>query len=196
MIRDYSKGTGSGKAAGKRKANRGRTPARTQAAAPGPRFHAPSFSGGVILGAALVLVMAYLPELTALRPGETTKATPTAPAPTTELRFEFEEILRNAQVTPTPGTYEQATGALGEEDGTELYLQAASFRTQEEADKLRAALLLMDLPAATAPVELATGRWIRVTVGPFYSALQANRAMTELRSRSIAPIWIKRKATG
>ena len=101
------------------------------------------------------------------------------------------ELLSSSEVTTATGRY-----AENAEDLSELYLQAASFRTQEEADRLRADLLLLDLPTSTSPIELADGRWIRVTVGPFRSTVQANRAMTALRNRNIAPIWIKRKVTG
>ncbi|MEM1433879.1 MAG: SPOR domain-containing protein [Pseudomonadota bacterium] len=172
---------------------------RAPAGSSGVRFHAPSFSGGIILGALLVLVVAYLPELTGLlsdREGRTAEAASStstnaaAPAEPT-IRFEFEELLSSSEVTTAAGRYADA-----DDDVSELYLQAASFRTQEEADRLRADLLLLNLPTSTSPVDLADGRWIRVTVGPFRSPVHANRAMTTLRNRNIAPIWIKRKATG
>ncbi|MEM9741619.1 MAG: SPOR domain-containing protein [Pseudomonadota bacterium] len=178
---------------------RGRTQPRKATAkttATGHGFHAPSFSGGVLLGAALVLTMAYLPELTTLGrkvAAERQRDEPKTQATAAEqaLTFEFEEILASTAVTPESGAYASPDDALDL-----LYLQAASFRTQDEANRLRADLLLLDLPAQTAPVELSNGRWIRVTVGPFASATDANRAMTALRQRDIAPIWIKRKNTG
>lgn len=180
---------------------------RSAAGSSSARFHGPSFSGGIIFGALLVLVVAYLPELRALLPDRGTADVAASSGPVAgsqssgaaaveaneapEIRFEFEELLSSSKVTTTAGRY-----AEGTEDLSELYLQAASFRTQEEADRLRADLLLLNLPTSTSPVELADGRWIRVTVGPFRSPVQANRAMTALRNRNIAPIWIKRKVTG
>ena len=196
MIRDYSSAGAGRNRSRPRKNNSRKSAPKAAAKAPTVRFHAPSFSGGIIIGAALVLIMAYLPELTALRPeGPSDDVTSASTTPQQTLRFEYEDILRNAEVTTTPGTYEQAQQeTLGKD--TELYLQAASFRTQEEANKLRAELLLLNLPATTDAVDLANGRWIRVNVGPFDSAVQATRAMTELRTRSIAPLWIKRKIAG
>ena len=71
-------------------------------------------------------------------------------------------------------------------------LQAASFRSREDAERLRAALLLMDLPAATEAKSLSSGHWYRVTVGPFDSPVQAQRALTRLREKDIAAIRLNR----
>ncbi len=176
-------------------------------------FHAPSFSGGVVLGAIIVIGTAYLPEfLPALlqrsealvsnasvngqNPAATeAQASQPAVVERPKLRFEFDEILRRDEVHAAPEHYYDAEQQLDAPANKEILLQAASFRTQAEANELRAALLLMDLPADTSPVTLGTGRWIRVTVGPFQSQVQAQRAMTALRNKSIAPLWIERNAT-
>lgn len=203
MTRDHARrNTGSRQSSTPRKATSTRAKRQPVAAV---RFHPPSFSYGlfcgVCCGVAMVLSVAYLPELTAFflqRPTTVTSTsaspgsgTATAGSAEQELRFEFEEILSNSEVNARSGRYEQPAEALAE-----YFLQAAAFRTQEEADRLRASLLLMDLPTSTEPVELANGRWIRVTVGPFATPVAANRAVTALRSRDISPIWIKRTNAG
>lgn len=196
MTRDHAKRNTGGRQSSAPRKNSSPRARRKPVPAQTIRFHTPSFSGGILCGAALVLGMAYLPELTAFSmqrsAAVSTAAGPTAVASAEqELRFEFEEILSNSEVNARSGRYEQPA-----EDLSEYFLQAGAFRTQSEADRLRASLLLMDLPTSTVAVELANGRWIRVTVGPFASPVAANRAVTALRSRDISPIWIKRKNTG
>lgn len=68
-------------------------------------------------------------------------------------------------------------------------LQAASFRSANDANRLRAELLLMDIPASTSSSSLADGVWYRVTVGPFTNKAEAERAMTRLREQKITAIW-------
>ncbi|HEX7037627.1 MAG TPA: SPOR domain-containing protein [Pseudomonadales bacterium] len=153
-------------------------------------FHAPSFSAGVVMGAAVVLGAAYLPELL----GGENPAEPTAPAaaaPEPELTFEFDDLLRNSRVTADPDIYatDPEPAAAADE---EILLQAASFRSREDAERLRAALLLMDLPATTSSITLSSGLWYRVTVGPFERKVEAERALTRLREKNIAAIWTRR----
>jgi hypothetical protein len=181
-------------------------------------FHAPSFSAGVVMGAVVVLGAAYLPEMLG-GPARETVAAPPAPVDTRPtLTFEFDHLLRNSEVTADPEPYvsaprvrrgstttpEAAVGAAEAAVGAAeaapvpgpagavaetFMLQAASFRSREDAERLRAALLLMDLPASTTTSSLSTGTWHRVTVGPFDSRVQAERAMTRLREQNIAAIW-------
>jgi cell division septation protein DedD len=68
-------------------------------------------------------------------------------------------------------------------------LQAASFRSADDANRLRAALLLMDLPATMTTSSLGDGVWYRVSVGPFSDRAEAERAMSRLREQNIAAIW-------
>ena len=71
-------------------------------------------------------------------------------------------------------------------------IQAASFRRVEDAEQLRAKLMLQALPAQTARVELASGAWHRVIVGPIESEPEAKRVMNLLREQKLAAMWIKR----
>ncbi|MFK7912846.1 MAG: SPOR domain-containing protein [Pseudomonadales bacterium] len=196
-----------------------------RAVAPSRYFHGPSFSGGVVLGAIVVIATAYLPEflpsllqrgadltdratqtVDATVPGKTdagaagtatenaTAANRQAPR-TPTLRFDFEEMLTKHSVKAEPEKYYDPEQQRDAPVTKEILLQAASFRTQREANALRAELTLLDLPTDTASVELENGRWIRVTVGPFTSTVAANRAVTALREQAISPIWIERKTS-
>lgn len=186
---------------------------RTRSSQVTPRryFHGPSFSGGVVLGAIIVIGTAYLPELlpsllqrgsslasqasAAEGPGSVIAALQPEASERPQLRFEFDELLRHDEVAAEPEHYYDPQQRKDAATDKEILLQAASFRTQAEANELRAELLLMDLPADTSTVELATGRWVRVTVGPFANQVLAQRAMTALRKQAIAPLWIERDAT-
>lgn len=169
--------------------------------APSRWFHAPSFSGGMILGALLVLGGAYLPELLPyiLSSDASAAVTETAESkakadPQAPVTFEFDDMLRNAEVDADGSLYvDPSVAAEAKANPDEYLLQAASFRSANDADALRARLLLLSLPAATDIVALASGRWYRVTVGPFATRTEAQRAVTELRERDLSPMWIKRK---
>jgi hypothetical protein len=155
-------------------------------------FHAPSFSAGVVMGAVVVLGAAYLPEL--MSTGEPAAQPPAAGVadPRPALTFEFDDLLRNSRVTADPEPYLSAPAPEGRDVKEEILLQAASFRSRDDAERLRAALLLMDLPATTSSITLNNGAWYRVTVGPFDSRVKAERALTRLREKDIAAIWTKR----
>ncbi len=195
-----------GKASGKKSPNRTKNGRRADKTPPRRFFHGPSFSGGLLFGAALVLVGAYLPDLipklmatsqtaqvtAATKPDGAGTRAADASSETSGLRFEFHSMLRDNKVKADPGAYEPA--ANPDAVAQEYLLQAASFRSQSEADTLRAELLLMSLPAVTDIVALSCGRWYRVTVGPFKTRTEAERAMTKLRGRNISPLWINRNA--
>lgn len=156
-------------------------------------FHAPSFSAGVVLGAIVVLGAAYLPELLGRRgaPLASAPAAPAGTAPSRELTFEFDDLLRNSRVAADPEPYasEPASASTAPEH---ILLQAASFRARDDAERLRARLLLLHMPAATEAISLASGDWYRVTVGPFDSSVQAQRVLTQLREMNIAAIRTNR----
>jgi cell division protein FtsN len=105
-----------------------------------------------------------------------TEAAPTAAAP----------AAPGAATQPAPATATAPPAAAPPET---FMLQAASFRSRDDAERLRAALLLLDLPASTTTSSLPSGVWHRVTVGPFHSRAQAERALTRLREHNIDAIW-------
>lgn len=205
--------------AGARRLRAGAKPRRAASPTRRTLFHAPSFSAGVIMGAIVVLGFGYLPELMSADPAEAA-AGAAAPAAETrpQLTFEFDDLLRNSQVIADPEPYRSdppptaAPAPSGSPETTaaaapvasapaataataapaEYLLQAASFRSRNDAERLRAALLLMDLPAATHAISLDSGTWYRVTVGPFDNEATAQRALTRLRENDIAAIWARR----
>ncbi|MEM1228960.1 MAG: SPOR domain-containing protein [Pseudomonadota bacterium] len=197
-----------------RKTRRARSNARDNARdkkSPQRYFHGPSFSGGIVLGALLVITTAYLPELLP-RVSALAQAEPAGPAIETttarppgaqqgtagsapQLRFEYPDLLKRFAVPSDPGPYEQPLRKDTEAEPRRILLQAASFRTQAEANQARATILLLNLPATTRPVWVRDEQWFRVTVGPFPTEVQAQRAMTALREQAFAPLWFEGKAT-
>lgn len=195
-------GKSSARAAPRRQAPPARAGTARRAQSPagqGRLFHVPSFSIGLILGATVVLATAYLPEyLSSQQPAlPVAKTAPRATEPATPpLTFEFDTLLRS---TPPPVVVERVASAdadaplIADGEPVEYLLQAASFRSRDDADRLRAELLLLDLPAATGEVTVGSGIWYRVTVGPFADQQTAQGAMTRLRDRNLTAILVKRK---
>jgi cell division protein FtsN len=167
-----------------------RKPRKKPPATPNARvFHGPSFSAGALLGALLIILAAYLPN--PLTPTGTNDPASAAEI-TEELTFEFHELLEQAQVPTDPTTYVDPESHMPDTGG-EYLLQAASFRRAEDADKLRASLILMQLPAAMAKVQLDSGAWYRVLVGPFSSRTDAQRAVNQLREQNVPVMWVQKK---
>jgi hypothetical protein len=182
---------------------RGSARPRARAGSPPPRtlFHGPSFSAGLIAGAIAVLVGAYVPELL---DDPTAGPAQTAAGKPNELRFEFHDILSTSTVDadesvyqpppkaakPRKGGGETVAGNSSDRPLRAIVIQAASFRAVDDAESLRARLLLQDLPVSMARVEIASGTWYRITVGPFASRADADRAMTRLREQNIDAIFI------
>lgn len=153
-------------------------------------FHGPSFSFGTLLGASIVLLGLYAPDI--LQGGSKPPVTQTsAPSNTPTVNFEFPDLLENSEVQAQPDNYpipEQVQNPV-----SEFLIQAASFRTAAEADRLRAELLLVDLPAYVESSNVRDSTWHRVYVGPFVKRVQAERALTQLRERRLAALLLEER---
>jgi cell division septation protein DedD len=108
------------------------------------------------------------------------------PAPPAVAQVAAPAAFPPAQVEAAPPAVRETDPPAQRETFT---LQAASFRSRDDADRLRATLLLLDLPATTTISSLPSGVWYRVTVGPFEDRGQAEQAMTRLRENNISAIW-------
>jgi hypothetical protein len=81
-----------------RKPAKGRTPTKNKIT-----FHAPSFSSGAIVGAVVVLVAAYAPEIIGTSTAAKNAVVETQETP--KIRFEFPDLLKNNEVAANPETY-------------------------------------------------------------------------------------------
>ncbi|MEM7096629.1 MAG: SPOR domain-containing protein [Pseudomonadota bacterium] len=179
--------------AGNKPRKKTRKPARRRAS-PVQRtlFHGPSFSFGILLGAAIVLAGLYAPEI--IDSGSLNTPSPLAGGDEASIpqkksvQFEFPDLLERSEVTPQPNNYpipEQSN-----ETQPNFLIQAASFRSSAEANQLRAQLLLLDLPAYTEPSQVNNTTWHRVIVGPFDRRVEADRALTTLREQRLAALML------
>ncbi len=164
---------------------------RTQNKQPSAFLHGPSFVIGIVVGAILVIVGAYAPEFLEDQPAQVA-GTPEK-AEERKLEFEFPKILAESEVATNPEPYEVDLPDERSEVASEFLIQAASFRDADEAETLRAQLLLQDMPVSMTRVALKDGNWYRVTVGPYDSQTQAARALTKLREQNLRAIMLKKE---
>jgi cell division protein FtsN len=156
----------------------------------GVLFHGPSFSSGALVGAAVVILAAYAPEL--LREASLKSEAQTTAEETPQqakLTFDFPDILRESEVSTNPDTYKVSPESTTTPPNGYL-IQAASFRSKYDAEQLRAQLLLKDLPAQSTVRRDTSTPWHRVIVGPFSKKIDADRAMTTLREQNLSAIWV------
>lgn len=189
---------------------RGKAPARKPAG--GIR------KGRLILAALLAVALATLiwfikkqpeqpvetvpPALAEEKPGLSGKAVQPSP-PASEHnpeRFEFYDILPNQQVLPTrqienrpaprplpANAVPAATGAAVDE--APRWLQAGAFRNPDEADRRRAQIRLLGLPARVQEGSDGQGQRLhRVLAGPFNSADSLNSARRTLAAAGLDAI--------
>ncbi|MEJ2130181.1 MAG: SPOR domain-containing protein [Gammaproteobacteria bacterium] len=111
--------------------------------------------------------------------------------------YEFYEMLANTEVlVPVLDALNgNAKEEAGERDAIYL-LQAGSFRGAEDAERMRASLLLMGFNVETHPVTLDGTVWHRVMVGPFTNAADLRDAQVRLHAEDIDAIPLSRKGKG
>ena len=110
-------------------------------------------------------------------------------------RFEFYTMLPEAEVVVLEN---ELTGARttaskqAQDDDVTYVLQAGSFRELAQADRLKAELTLIGMPAQIQTVSIEGGtKWHRVRVGPFTDLQALNRARAELQSNGLKVMVLK-----
>jgi cell division protein FtsN len=109
-------------------------------------------------------------------------------------RFDFYTLLPEREViVPT----EREEGSQQPEQAFQYILQAGSFKHAEDADRLRAKLLILGLDVRVDPVKGRGGdTWHRVQVGPFTSRSKLSKARSTLIHEGIETLLLKRKLEG
>ena len=156
-----------------------------------PRFHGPSFSFGALLGAAVVLAGLYAPEILQSNQVEQTADAPTQTSNNDRkpVTFEFPDLLVNSEVEAQPDAYPIPAQTTHQQ--SQFLIQAASFRSSGDADKLRAELILLNLPTYIEASDVNQNTWHRVYVGPFERKIEAERALTQLRQQRLAALLLE-----
>ena len=121
------------------------------------------------------------------------KPIPPPPKP----RFDFYNLLPEMEVIvpeqEISGTQTHEGVKQVEKPGTYL-LQAGSFRSQQQADQLRAKLALLGLETSLQTVSInSTQAWHRVRVGPFNNLKDLNEARSLLKKNGVDAILIRLK---
>ncbi len=179
----------------KKRANK--TPPRKQAkpSAPPAKRQLPGWlwlSTGALLGAFLM----FLVKLSDVPANKTTAPSPKAaenqPKALPKPEFDFYEILKSNEVVVDEPDEAASQKALVE--SREYILQAGSFRNSQDADRMRAELILKNLTATVETVKTGNGQtWHRVMVGPFTSRSKMAKARSILASNNISPLLLTRK---
>ena len=108
--------------------------------------------------------------------------------------YDFYKLLENQKVeVPKVDVYKSTP--KDESVSYQYQLQVASFRNKEDADSLRASLLLEGLTAYTKEGTVNNGQWHRVFVGPFDNRSKMNQAQDKLAARGLRPMEIKEPKT-
>ena len=151
---------------------------------------------GVILGAFIMFLLRLndlreAPQSVAAKPKTEAPATETLedliPAPVFEFydRFKEERVEVPQYDTPQHRAKAQQTH--------EYYLQVASFRTREDADSLRARLLLLNMEAQIETSKLSSGEArYRVIAGPFNNKSELARGRDTLVSNGLEYLTLTR----
>jgi cell division protein FtsN len=89
-------------------------------------------------------------------------------------------------VSPKPTPAPAATGAVtGASSGTNYYLQVGAFRVLEDAESLRARMLLLGLPVQIQRAEVNGIQINRVRIGPYAKLDDMNAAREKLAAEKI-----------
>jgi cell division protein FtsN len=104
--------------------------------------------------------------------------------------YEFYQLLEEQEVK-VDKVEEYVSTPKGTPKKYVYRLQAASFRSQADADRLRAELILQGMSAYLESSTVKDSTWYRVYVGPFNDRSKMNKAQDELVQRNISPLVLK-----
>jgi cell division protein FtsN len=125
--------------------------------------------------------------------------------PTAKPRFDFYTILPEMEVAvPEQEPPKSASNLSGEAQGEgaapvdkpgAYILQAGSFRSLEEADKLKASLVLLGVEAGIQTVTVNNkDTWHRVQIGPYNDLAEVNQVRARLKQNNIEVVLLKVKS--
>lgn len=107
-------------------------------------------------------------------------------------RFNFYELLKETTVEVPDSPNDEPTTETSKEK-IEYILQVASFHEAQDAQHLRAELILLNMQAEVETVTIRNGEtWHRVMVGPFVSRSKLSKARSTLASNNLNALVLKR----
>lgn len=177
----------------KSKAARSRAAPRKSAGKP----FSSGFAYGAISGAVVALALVYVPglwsavELPPLGPTSEASTVPT-------VDFEFMYRLPKERVVTDVEPYEPPVSVdpsqpVADQPASEFLLQAAAFRGRDEAETMRARMILENLDVEIESARDSAGMvWHRVLVGPFPTKPEMQQTLTTLRGMGVAALALER----
>ena len=106
------------------------------------------------------------------------------------MQFDFYDLFPRSEVAIVEEY--NTEGLRAESDGPYAYLlQAGSFPHADDADQLRAQLLLLGMEVFVKEIKIEGDKWYRVMVGPLATDLELNRTQDKLAEAEIESIPLK-----
>ena len=125
-----------------------------------------------------------LPPADAPKPPEQKPVTPEEAAKIDAARA---EAALNGQTPPPPPVVAKAPVT------TQFFLQAGSFRKREDADKVRAQILLLGQNVQVESGKVREENWFRVLVGPYASREQLASAQKQLAASGFSNLLLQQR---
>ncbi len=117
------------------------------------------------------------------------------PARQRKLRYEFYTILPESEVVipdqSLPRSGQQPKSATFKAGA--YMLQAGSFRRRADAERRKASLALLGIPASIQSVNVNGDTWHRIRIGPFRSLAEINETRRRLKENRINAILVRRR---
>ncbi len=107
-----------------------------------------------------------------------------------EMRFDFYDLFPKSEV-PIVEEYNAEGRRVESANPVTYLLQAGSFQNPDDANQLRAELILLGLTVFTREIKVDGNAWHRVMVGPLETELALNRAQDTLAEAEIESIPLK-----
>jgi len=149
---------------------------------------------GLVIGL-FIAFLVYLDRLPEQRAAGARGERQAAKAPRVEPRFEFYSILPELEVVVPDILADKPREAPGPAqapgEAAVYYLQAGSFKSSEEADRMKANLVLLGLDVVVQTVSVNDVRWHRVRVGPLSTEQALRQARAQLLEHNIDFMLLK-----
>ncbi len=107
-----------------------------------------------------------------------------------EMRFDFYDLFPKSEVPIVDG-YNSESFRVDAGSPFDYLLQAGSFRHPDDADRLRAELILLGMEVFVKEIRIDKDTWYRVMVGPLHTDLDLNRAQDKLAEADIESLPLK-----
>ncbi len=154
--------------------------------------------GGLLVGIASVLVFNVAKEVEWRNLwGETPSSKTASSEPATTPRFDFYTILPSQEVVVPDRAPPAKKKEKPDDKKTKpvpegvYYLQAGSFRKIDEANSMRARVILLGTEASIQSVTMDRDTWHRVRVGPYTDLARLREVRQRLRDNKIETLLIR-----